>query len=317
MIRILSTSPAFGRHGRVPARLAALGWTVEHADTAEDLARCLPDADFLVVGLLPLTADLVANAPRLRGALKHGVGTNNIDTPACTARGIPVLNTPGANADAVAELALGLILSLARHIPASHALVTGGGWARPVGREIAGAALGIVGLGTIGQKLARRALALGMTVAATDPRLYPDFLAEHPVEMLPLDALLGRSDFVSLHLSGTTRVLGEAELARMNPGAFLLNLARGEVIDIDALAAALDAGMIAGAALDVFTVEPPDRAHPIFQSPRVIFTPHSGGNSEEAVERIGLMNVEDIETLLSGGRPARVVNPEAIAETFP
>jgi D-3-phosphoglycerate dehydrogenase len=315
MTLVLSTAPAFGRHGRVPARLQALGWEVALCLDAESLAARLPEADFLVAGLTPVTEATLAAAPRLKGVLKHGVGTDSIDIPACAARGVPVLNAPGANAAAVAELCLGLMIALARAIPESHAAMIAGGWNRLIGRELGGATLGIVGLGTIGQLVARRARAFGMNLVATDPVSYPDFLAAHPVEMLPLGDLLARADFVALHLSGTTRVLGAPEFTAMKPGARLLNLARGEVIDLDALAAALASGRLAGAAIDVYTDEPPDRAHPIFADPRVIFTPHSGGNTEEAVERIGLMNIEDMETLLAGGCPARALNPAALGAT--
>ena len=160
--------------------------------------------------------------------LKHGVGTDNIDIAACTARGIPVLNAPGSNSAAVAELAIGLIFAMARAIPAGHASVTSGGWDRQVGREVGGRTLGIVGLGNIGRLLAQKALGLGMTVVAADP--FPDqaFLAVHPVEMLPLERLLARADYVSLHLAGTSRLIDAARLAGMKPGARLLNLARGE-----------------------------------------------------------------------------------------
>ena len=311
MTLVLSTAPAFGRHGSLPARLAALGWEVAHFADAESLAARLGEADFLVVGLVPVTEATLAAAPRLRGVLKHGTGTNNIDIPACAARAIPVLNAPGANAAAVAELSIGLMIALARTIPDSHATMIAGGWERRVGRELGAATLGIVGLGRIGKEVARRARAFGMAVIAADPADDPDFRAAQGVERVPLGELLARADFVALHLSGTERVLGAAEFAAMKPGAFLLNLARGEVIDLDALGAHLASGALGGAALDVYTREPPDRGHPVFADPRVIFTPHSGGNTLEAVERIGLMNIADMETLLVGGRPARTLNPEA------
>lgn len=313
MTLVVTTSPAFGRHGRVPARLADLGWTVVYCDGPAEFAARLPEADFHVAGLLPVTADLVARAPRLKGVLKHGVGTDNIDIAACTALGVPVINAPGANAVAVAELAIGLLVALARSVPQSHLETVAGGWNRIVGRELAGATLGIVGLGTIGKAVATRALALGMTVVATDPVDYPDFLARHPVKMLPLAALLARADHVTLHLSGTTRVLGAAGFAGMKLGATLINLARGEVIDIDALEVALGRGTPSAAALDAFVVEPPDRAHPIFARPNAIFTPHAGGNTLEAVERIGLWAIDDMQTLLAGGRPARTLNPQVFA----
>nr|WP_261401581.1 NAD(P)-dependent oxidoreductase [Chenggangzhangella methanolivorans] len=152
-----------------------------------------------------------------------------------------------------------------------------------------------------------------MRVVASD--LYPDraFAAEHGIELLELDELLKRADYVSLHVFGgadNAALINADRLALMKPTACLLNLARGEVVDLDALDAALTEGRLAGAGIDAYTVEPPDVSHPIFRQPRVVFTPHTGADTVESVERVGLMNVEDIETILAGGRPTRVLNPE-------
>jgi D-3-phosphoglycerate dehydrogenase / 2-oxoglutarate reductase len=318
---VVTTSPGFGRIGRVPQAIADRGW---------ELIRCvdssLPDggasahADkmmFLVVGLIPATADLIGQAAGLRAILKHGVGVDNIDLGAATARGIPVINAPGANANAVAELALGSMFSLARRLPMVHQVVVGGGWQRHVGTEIEGKTLGIVGLGNIGKILAAKARALGMRVLATD--LYPDtaFAAANGVELLPLDALLSRSDYVSLHVFGgkeNYHLIGAEQIARMKPTAYLMNFARGEILDLDALAAALSDGKLLGAAIDAYVQEPPDRSHPIFRHPRVAFTPHSGADTTESVERMGLMNVEDIDLVLAGKRSPRVLNPQIYRE---
>lgn len=309
MTVVLSTSPGFGRHGSVPDRLAATGWTLVRAVDEAAVATHLPEADFLVVGLLPVTAAHLDAAPRLKGVLKHGVGVDNIDVDACTSRGIPVLNAPGSNADAVAELAVGLMFALARAIPLGHASVTAGRWERGVGRELGGKTLGIVGFGNIGRRLALKARGLGMAVVATDP--FPDraFADAHDVALTDLDDLLTRSDYVSLHAAGNATLLDAARVAAMKPGARLLNLARGEVADLDAVHVALVSGRLAGAAIDAYVSEPPDTTHPIFAHPNAIFMPHSGGDTLEAIERIGLMNIEDIETLLSSGRPARILNP--------
>lgn len=150
-----------------------------------------------------------------------------------------------------------------------------------------------------------------MAVAATDP--YPDraFAAANGVTLVALDELLARSDYVSLHVAGDARLMDGARIAAMKPGACLLNLARGDVADLGALNAALDSGQLAGAAIDAYAQEPPDTTHAIFRNPKVVFMPHSGGDTAEAIERVGLMNIEDMETLLAGGRPARTLNPEA------
>jgi D-3-phosphoglycerate dehydrogenase len=313
---VLSTSPGFGRHGSIPERLAERGWDVvrclDPAIADGGVSARIAEADFLVVGLRPVTAEVLAGARRLKGVLKHGVGVDNIDVTACTLRGVPVLNAPGANAAAVAELAIGLMFALARAIPGGHSEVTAGRWVRRVGSEIGGRTLGIVGLGNIGRTLATMALGLGMTVVATE--LHPDmnFVKAHGIALLPLEDLLARADYVSLHVfgGGNATLIDSRRLALMKPGARLLNLARGEVVDLDALDASLKADRLAGAAIDAYVTEPPDVSHPIFRNPKVVFMPHSGGDTMEAIERIGVMNIEDMETLLAGRRPVRVLNPE-------
>jgi D-3-phosphoglycerate dehydrogenase len=317
MTVLLTTSPGFGRHGRVPTRLNELGWELirctdmSRADggVSDHIAR----ADYLVVGLVPVTEATLAQAPQLKAVLKHGVGVDNIDIPACTARGVPVANTPGANADAVAELALGLMLSMARHIPAGHISVSSGGWNRQVGSQIGGKVLGILGLGNIGRNLALKARALGMTVLAVDPYTDRDFAAANDIAIVELAELLARADYLSLHIFGgkdNAALINSSTLAQMKQGACLLNLARGEVVDIDAVHAALESGKLGGVALDAYVVEPPDRGHPIFTHPNAVFMPHSGADTVEAVENVGLMNIADIETLMAGGCPPRVLNPE-------
>ncbi|MCQ2006057.1 phosphoglycerate dehydrogenase [Rhizobium sp. NRK18] len=317
MTVILTTSPGFGKHGRVPERLKELGW---------ELIRCvdtsLPDggvsahiarADYMVVGLVPVTAQMLEGATKLKAVLKHGVGVDNIDIPACTARGLPVANTPGANADAVAELAVGMMLSLARNIPAGHQSVVTGGWDRKVGSQIGGKTLGIVGLGNIGRSLARMARGMGMTVVATDPYADKAFAADNGIELVDLDDLLGRADYVSLHVfggAGNASLINADKLRLMKPTARLLNLARGEVVDLDALAEALNEGRLGGAGIDAYIKEPPETTHPIFSHPRVVFMPHSGADTVEAVENVGLMNIADIEELMAGGKPRRVLNPD-------
>jgi D-3-phosphoglycerate dehydrogenase / 2-oxoglutarate reductase len=311
MTAIVTTSPGFGRHGGVREAVAERGWSLARCTGADALAPALGGADFLVAGLLPVTRETLATAPRLRGVLKHGVGTDSIDIAACTRRGVPVTSTPGANADAVAELALGLMFALARNIPAAHLSVASGGWDRRIGTQLGGKCLGIVGLGNIGRRLARLARGIGMTVAACDPLADRAFADAHGIDLLELDALLARADHVSLHVSGDAEnaaLIDAHRIARMKRGACLLNLARGEVIDADAVAAALASGHLGGVAIDAFAVEPPDVSHPLFGHPRAIFTPHSGADTLEALETVGLMIVEDIDTLLAGRVPARCLN---------
>jgi D-3-phosphoglycerate dehydrogenase len=315
MTVVLTTSPGFGKHGRVPDLIREKGW---------ELIRCndtsLPDggvsqhigrADFLVVGLVPVTAETLPDGKNLKAVIKHGVGVDNIDIPACTAAGLPVCNTPAANADAVAELAVGLMFGMARFIPQGHGSVTSGGWERRIGSQLGGKTLGIVGLGNIGKRLAKLALGLGMQVVATD--MYPDttFADAHDIRFLPLEQLLACSDYVSLHIfggEGNAALINADTLAQMKPGARLINLARGEVVDLDAVAAALETGQLGGVAIDAYVQEPPAIDHPVFSHPNAIFTPHSGADTLEALENVGLMVIEDIQTLLDGQVPARCLN---------
>lgn len=316
MTLVLTTSPSFGLYGTVPHKLAERGWQLERClapkDDPDGFSAQLARADFLVVGLPDVDDAVLSRAGNLKAVLKHGVGVDNIDIAACTARRLPVLNTPAANANAVAELALANIFALSRDLVGLHTGVLGGRWDRPVAREVEGATLGVVGLGSIGKILARKAAALGMTVLATD--LYPDhdFAAQHGIEIVDLPALLERSDFVSLHVFGGSGgpVIGKAELDMTKPGAFILNMARGDVVDLNALGATLASGHLSGAALDAFEPEPPNLDHPIFARTNTVFTPHIGASTGGAVERVGLMNIEDMETLLSGGQPRRTLNPE-------
>lgn len=320
MTVLLTTSPGFGRHGRAPARIDELGWTlVRCVDTTRadgGSSEHLAKADYIVVGLAPITAETLQLGPRLKGILKHGVGVDNIDIAACTERRIPVANTPGANADAVAELALGLMFAMARDIPGRHANVISGGWDRQVGSQIGGKVLGIVGLGNIGRTLALRARAFGMSILACDPHGDRVFAEANGIKLVGLGDLLAASDYVSLHIFGgkdNAALINAQTIAAMKPGARLLNLARGEVVDLDAVQAALESGQLRGVALDAYAAEPPDRAHPIFRHPRAVFMPHSGADTLEALENMGLMNINDIETLIAGGRPVRVLNPEVFA----
>ena len=314
---LVTTSPVFGAVGEVPKFIAEQGW---------ELVRCIdnsrPDGglcdhinrmDFLVVGLLSATREQIRSAPKLKAILKNGVGVDNIDIPAATACKIPVFNTPGANANAVAELALGGMFSLARHIPRAHMNILSNVWKRNVGTEIAGKTLGIVGFGNIGKTLAIKARSLGMRVIAYD--LYPDttFAQANDVTMVDLNTILRESDYVSLHIFGgkdNQHLIGKTQLGMMKPTACLMNYARGEVVDIDALDWALRNNALGGAAIDAYVVEPPDLSHPIFDNPKVVFTPHSGADTQESSERVGMMVVRDIESILNGERPSRILNPE-------
>lgn len=313
MDRILVTEPISDEG------LAALraGATVDlRTDLEKDkagLVEILPAYDALVVRSgTKVTAEVLAAGTRLRVVGRAGTGVDNIDVGAATERGIVVVNAPASNSVAVAELAIGFILALARSIPQAHQSLQGGKWERSkfMGAEVRGKTLGLVGLGRIGGEVARRASALEMQVLAYDPVVSTDRSAQLGVTPASLDEVLERSDYVSLHvpLIETTRNLINAErLARMKPTAFLINAARGGVIDESALFDALEQRRIAGAALDVFAKEPPT-GNPLVGHPRVITTPHLGASTLEAQAATGVDVAEGVLTALASGTPRYAVN---------
>jgi D-3-phosphoglycerate dehydrogenase len=238
-----------------------------------------------------LRAGILDAAANLKLIVRAGVGLDNIDVDHAREKGIEVRNTPAASSNSVAELALGHILSLARHIGRATASTKAGKWEKKQlkGIEIEGKTLGIVGIGRIGRSLARKAHALGMRVVA-----YDAYLTESPIPdvapMVGMDRLLAESDFISLHVPfdpSVGPILGEAEFARMKDGVRIVNCARGGVVDEAALVAAVEGGKVAGVALDVFETEPPPADHPVLALKPVSFTPHIGASTVEAQSRVG------------------------------
>lgn len=277
----------------------------------------IKDADALVVrSATKVTAELLAHAARLRAVGRAGVGVDNVDLEASTQKGVVVMNTPGGNATSVAEQTLGLMVSLARRIPQADASMKAGKWEKKglKGVELRGKTLGLIGFGHIGSEVARLARAFEMTVIAYDPYVTTRLAAQHDVKLLPLDEVLARSDYLSLHASltpETNHLLNAERLARTKPGVRVLNCARGELIDEKALLAALESGQVAGAALDVFEVEPP-KDSPLVRHPNVIATPHIAGSTEEAQEIVGIAIAEQVRDFLKLGVPRNAVNMPAI-----
>ena len=273
------------------------------AVVAELVARVQADAILARQGAI--TAGALAASPRLRIVARHGVGVDEVDLAAAAARGVMVTNTPGANAPAVAEHTLALILALVKDLKPLGAAVAAGGWRDPAGasRDVAGLRLGLVGCGAIGRAVARLAAAFGMTVESADPAL--------PVGGLPgigraasVADLAAASDVLSVHcpLTPTTRgLVGAAVLAAMPPGGFVVNTARGGIVDEAALLASLGSGHLAGAALDVFADEPPPADHALRRHPRVLATPHVAGGTPAALAGMGIAAAECIAALLGGG----------------
>jgi D-3-phosphoglycerate dehydrogenase len=297
----------------------------------DELALALREVEALVVrSATRVTRRLIESAPRLRVIGRAGIGVDNVDLEAATERGVVVMNTPRGNATTTAELAIALLLALARHIPRADRLVRSGKWkARDlVGTEVTGKTLGVVGLGRIGQLVAERGRGLGMKVIAHDPYLEGQQGGAGPlpgVELLGLDELLARADFVSVHVplnESTRNLLSWHELSRIKPGARLIQAARGGVVDEEAVLDALASGRLAGAAFDVFVQEPPPRDHPLLGREDVILTPHLGASSEEAQLRVALDIAAQLVAFLRTGVAENAVNAptlpaEALAELAP
>lgn len=282
--------------------------------SADAVAAKLPGAAALVVRSgTQVTRELLAHADSLRVIGRAGIGVDNIDVPAATERGILVINTPAANATTTAELAIAHLLSLSRKLPQADRAVHEGRWAagrKIVGREVAGKTLGIVGYGQIGRLVAERARGLRMRVLAFDPLVTPEAVRTSGAEPASLEELLAQSDYVSLHCpltSGTRHLLDAARLALMKPGAFLVNCARGGLVDEQALHDALASGRLGGAALDVFENEPPEGS-PLLLLDNVVATPHLGASTAEAQAAVSNAVVRQVAAFLLRGEIAGAVN---------
>jgi D-3-phosphoglycerate dehydrogenase len=289
--------------------LRAEGWSVD-ATTGRppaQLGPALADADALIVrSATTVDAALIAAAPRLRAIARAGAGVDNIDVDAAAARGIVVMNAPGASTTSVAELTLALMLALARQIPAADRSMKAGRWDKKAltGSELAGQTVGVIGFGRIGRVVAGLARALGMVVLAHDPAVASAAGATLGVTFVGLDDLCGRADYITLHLPSTrdTRRLFDAErIARCRPGVRLVNTSRGDLVDETALLAALDSGQVGGAALDVFVTEPPID-WTLIRHPAVVATPHVAASTLQAQERVGLDAATAIRDYLKDGR---------------
>jgi D-3-phosphoglycerate dehydrogenase/(S)-sulfolactate dehydrogenase len=276
-----------------------------------------PFDGLLVRSATKVTAGLLQAAPRLRIVGRAGVGVDNVDLDAATRRGVLVVNAPGGSSVSVAELALGMMLALARHLPAASASLKAGRWEkrRFEGKELAGRTLGIVGVGNVGSALASRALAMGMRLVAYDPFIAPDAAARMGARLLALEDLWGEADVISLHVPLTDQTRGLVDrrvLARMREGALLVNCARGGLVDEAALAEALASGHLGGAAFDVFAEEPPPPDHPLLKLDNFLCTPHLGGSTVEAQSAVALTIAEKVAAFLLDGIVSGAVNAPAL-----
>ena len=300
-----------------PATVEALGpdFDVRSVDGTDRpaLLAALADADAILVrSATKVDAEAIAAAPKLKVIARAGVGLDNVDIRTATAAGVMVVNAPTSNIISAAELTVGHILSLARHIPQAHAALAAGQWKRSAftGTELYEKTIGIIGLGRIGALVAERLKGFGTNLVAYDPYVTSARAQQLGVQLLGLDELLERSDFITIHMPKTPEtigMIGAEQLARMKPTAYIVNVARGGLIDEEALHAAVEAGTIAGAGLDVFVSEPPTGS-PLLGQKGVVVTPHLGASTDEAQEKAGISVARSVRLALAGELVPDAVN---------
>ena len=318
--RTLVLATGVAEHARAELEQIA-GLTVvqryELADAREDdlIARGLDGAWAVVAGGEPYTRGVFEAAPGLEAVLRWGTGSDAIDIAAATDAGVAVVTTPAVNAEAVADMALALMLACLRRLPQLDAAVRSGEWrSRGPSRDLAEATVGVVALGAVGRAVVRRLRGFGCHVLALEPNPDREFCAEYEVELVELEAMLPRIEVLTLHApltDSTRRLLGPRELALLSRHAVVVNTARGELVDQPALAAALENGQIAAAGLDVFEHEPPPRDDPILSAPNAIFSGHISSYTELGLDRTGEAVIANVRDLLAGRLPASCLNPQA------
>lgn len=332
-ITIYSAMPLLSKNGPA-AMLKDYGWQINFiVDIAKDpllpveitaaLHENAADIEYLIADITPLKRDFFEKAKKLKLVSMFGAGVNHIDIQAATDHGVVVTNAVGANAQSTAELCITMMFALARHIPAMHSSVLSGAWKGTIGSEIYGKTLGVIGFGTIGSRVARMGKALGMKVIAYNRSPKPELAASLGVELKSLEEVISEADYVSLNTPATpdnTPIIGREELARMKPTACLINAGRGSLVDIDALAEALLQSKLGGAGLDVFPTEPVTSGviaampHPITSLPNVVFTPHAGALTNEAINNVARSCFEEISRMLKGEESPNCRNREVYAK---
>ncbi len=325
MIVIHTPMPAFNKPGPLLDMLLERGWKAEWLyagrqvkgrpspeEARQALLERADEIEYLFLDVTRVSREFFEKAKRLKLVAMFGVGLDHIDIPAATERGVLVTNVPGGNSACVAELVFAMMLDLAHKVTPMHMDLAAGIWRPRQATELAGKTLGIVGLGHIGTTVARLGRAFGMTLAATNRSPKYELAAELDMALLPLEETLARADYLTLHVPGgpDSYRLGAAELAKMKKGACVINTARGDLLDLDALMAALNEGRLAGAGLDVFCKEPMPPDHPLFRMPNVVFTPHAGGLSQESMLRVCASCLDEVARLLAGQRSPNARNPQ-------
>lgn len=282
----------------------------------DEVMAAIPNADALIIRSATKVDDaMLAVAPKLKLVGRAGVGVDNVDLKASTARGVIVMNAPDGNTIATAELALALMLSVARFIPAAQASMLAGQWDRKsfTGTELRRKTLGIIGFGRVGRAIARRAQAFEMTVVAYDPYVTVEVGKAAGVEMLSLDSLFGRADYITLHAQltdETKHMINAQSIAKMKKGVRIINAARGPLINEHDLAEAIKSGHVAGAGIDVYAEEPPEAGNPLVGLKGVVHTPHLGASTVEAQDEVAVQIAQQAIDALFNGAYKNVVNPE-------
>ena len=317
-MKILVTPTSFSKD----KRSQALDMLEEFADeiifnpygrplTAPEMILLLDNVDGIIAGLDYITEEVINNASKtLKVISRYGVGYERIDIEAASKKGIVVTNTPGVNAESVADLALSLMLSIARGIPTLNSQVKNGEWPRFSGAELYKKTVGILGLGAIGKGVAMRAKGFSMKVLAYDPYIDRAYAEANDIEVCDFEEIISNSDFISLHLplnEKTKNIINADTILKMKKGAVIINTARGGLIDEDAAYQGLQSGKLGGLGLDAFEKEPPENS-PLFELDNVVVTPHTGAHTAEAVCNMGIMSVQNLIDVLSGNKCNHIVN---------
>lgn len=325
MTTVFTPMPIFTRPGQLLDLLTERGYAQEWvsvpgapkgAGTKEESIRAMidraPEMEFLITNTTPLGKEFFAAAKKLKLVAMYGVGLDHIAIPEASAAGVLVTNVPGGNTRCVSELAFSFMLNLAHKVVQMHTDLAGGSWRGRRGNEISGKTLGLVGFGNIAKDMARLAQAFGMRVIFANRTPRPEAARDLAAAQLPFDQVLAEADYLSVHVPGGPGSwhFGEEEFAKMKKGAYFINTARGDLMDLDALTAALQSGHLAGAGLDVFPKEPVDPSHPVLTLPNVVTTPHAGGLSVEAMVRVTVSCLDEIDRILHKERSPNARNPE-------
>jgi D-3-phosphoglycerate dehydrogenase len=315
-MKILITPRSFASSSdKAIKMLTARGYEIQRNNTdrpyqKEEMLNLIRGIDGMIIGIDELSAEIIEKANKLKVISKYGTGLDNIDLPMATKKKIIVTNTPQANIDAVADLAFGLILSLARRIPEADRKTKNGKWEKIIGKSVWKKTLGVIGLGKIGRQVVKRARGFQMNILGFDLIKDKKFAQRYGIKYVSLGKLLQKSDYITIHIplnDATRGIISYKELEKIKKDAFLINTSRGGIVDEQALYQALRNNQLKGAALDVYSNEPPVES-PLKELDNVIMTPHIGAYTEEAIENMGMQAAQNLIDVLEGRKPKNRVN---------